>query len=389
MAEPFRLLSFQIVENNKMTKIFTPKNVIKYAETRLFGSNIKPEHVKTIKLYNGMLPSELEISMLEWNFETVQQENGREPIYFNNGILFIPQYSGFGRRTRYEEMIKSYIYASQRDIKFESKELNDDERKTNIEYDNLAYDFVTGLFVPDEKYENRRVFEGREINDITKVIFGPTKAVARQAEVTAKGISEYLDSQIIKISNEPVLNISYVYSDQAGIIIDKIMREYDALARKKRKELEIDLYMFGRVGGLKPGLKRHDLVYPTYILDEDVVNLSADGKQPIHNIIGREPSGISLNVASVINEKISTLTMARVAECVCVEMELMETAGAINRARIRYRKSPGKNYGLNINFHFVGHVSDIPLEGDTLADELDSDEGEQAAVTKIVESIGK
>jgi len=68
--------------------------------------------------------------------------------------------------------------------------------------------------------------------------------------------------------------------------------------------------------------------------------------------------------------------------CNCAEMEAFKTLLSLENSSDRYS---GR---LNINFGFVGHVSDRPLvEGDTLAEELDSDEGEQAAVSDILEKI--
>ena len=90
------------------TPTFTPAQVKKYAETRLFGENVTPEMVVKIQLYNGTLPSALEerLQTLGKQPRQVQQENGREPIYYTpDRTLHIPQYSGFGRRRRYEEMI--------------------------------------------------------------------------------------------------------------------------------------------------------------------------------------------------------------------------------------------------------------------------------------------
>ena len=369
-----------------MTKIFTPEKIVKYAETRLFGSNVTPEMVRKIELHNGMLPFALENLLIErYNGHLkVRQENGREPIYFMEDILFIPQYSGFGRRKRYETMIKAYLEASGRDIKFESHELEDEQRKTNIEYDNFAYDFVVGLFVPEEKYEDRRVFEGAEAGDITEVVFGPVEAVAKQAKVLEQGNSEYLDAQIVRIDNKRILNIGYVYADQAGILIDKMLREYEALARKKGKKLKIDLYMFGRVGGLEKGMQRHQLVYPTGIIDEADLNDKRIGVYPMHNVLAenRRHTGLNFNVSSAIDETVEQLQKAREHKCICVEMETKETTISINRARGRYRGQ------LDINFGFIGHVSDLPLQGDTLADELDSEEGEQAAVKKIIKAVG-
>src|SRR3989338_2601264 len=101
----------------------------------------------------------------------VEQNNGREPIYFSDGVLFIPQYSGFGRQNRYERMISDYtehIAASGRKIKFTAHNLDSDARKKNMAYDNHAYDFITGLFVPDKKYEAKRVFNENTAEGITK-----------------------------------------------------------------------------------------------------------------------------------------------------------------------------------------------------------------------------
>jgi hypothetical protein len=381
-------------------KIFTPEKIVKYAEKRLFSDKdmpdgigvIRPEMVNRIELHNGVLPSGVEDIVrkdyLLWGMgETdgkysfwIKQSNAREPMFYDRGTLLIPQYSGFGRRERYEAMIKAYIEASGREIEFASCELNGDARKTNIEYDNFAYDFVVGLFVPDDKYEDRRVCSGFDIKDITTIIFGKTQAVAKQAKAIAKGNSEYLDCQIVQIDGKPVLNIGYVYADQAGIIIDKMLREYDALAKKEGNKLDIDIFMFGKMGGLEESMKRHDLIFPTGIVDEIALNQDTPVVYPMHNILA-SGQNISLNVRNVVNETTENLQKAEEAGCSCVEMEAWESIESINRARRRYADT------LSINFGFAGHLSDLPLKGDTLADELESDKGEQDAVRTIVDKI--
>jgi len=367
-----------------MTKILTPEKIIRYAETRLFGDNVRPHNVKVIELHNGVLPSSLEEMLNQrcGGFQRVLQENSREPIYFRDGRLFIPQYSGFGRRKRYESMIKAYLQVIGEDIGFKSCELEGDERKTNIEYDNLAYDFVVGLFVPEDKYEDRRVFD-TEIQGVTHVIFGSLDAVAKQADVVERENTPYLGAQLVKIGEELVLNIGYVYADQAGIIIDKMLREYEALARKQNKKLRIGLYMFGRVGGLKDEMKRHQLVSTAGIIDEVDLLQNRHHVYPMHNVLLSSPDrhrGLNLNVTSVIHETVEQLEQAREWGCISIDMETRESVESVNRARRRYEK-------LDINFGFMGYISDLPLKGDTLADELDSDKGEQAAVAEIVKAV--
>ena len=367
-----------------MTKILTPEKIIRYAETRLFGDNVRPHNVKVIELHNGVLPSSLEEMLNQrcGGFQRVLQENSREPIYFRDGRLFIPQYSGFGRRKRYESMIKAYLQVIGEDIGFKSCELEGDERKTNIEYDNLAYDFVVGLFVPEEKYKDRQAFSS-DIEEITKIIFGPVESLEKQAKVIEKGNSEYLDAQIVEINGKQVLNIGYVYSDQAGIIIDKMLREYDAVAKKRGKKLDINIFMFGRLGGLDYDMKRHDLIIPTGIIDEIDLKRNRRLIYPMNNVfaVPQDIEWLNLNVSNVIDETREDLLKAKEFGCVCVEMETRESVESVNRARRRYHGS------LDINFGFVGYVSDLPLKNDTLADELDSDNGEQEAVSMIIERV--
>ncbi len=366
------------------TPIFTPEQAVKYAENRLFGKNVGPEEVTQIRLYNGILPSELE-EMLHQDYAEeplrVNQENGREPIYLtSNGALHIPQYSGFGRRKRYEEMIRAYLNVSKRPMEFTSLEVGEEERRTNIAYDNFAYDFVTGLFVPDKKY--RRVLNIHDIRNIDTIIFGRTKAVSNQAEITSLGQSDYLRAQLIRAHDKIVLNVDEVYADQAGIIIDKMLREYEALARKEGKRREISIFMFGRVGGLDEKLQRHDLVFPTGFIDDVDLQEGIYREYPMHNVLAEGGAvSFNLNVNSVLGETREQLELARNLGCASVEMETREAVESINRARRRYRDH------LSIRFGFVGYVSDCPLKGDTLAEEMDSDKGEQEAVGRILGGI--
>ena len=339
-------------------RIFTDEQIVKYAETRLFGSNVKPHEVSNIELHNGVLPSHLE-AMIGEGFTKVDQKNGREPIYFKEGTLLIPQYSGFSRRDRYETMIQLYkeIIESNwwennsREIEFESHETKGDTRKTDQNYSNFAYDFVTGLFVPNGNYENKRVFENYDIKDIDTIIFGNINAVAKQSKVLQKGESEYLESQLVEIDGKNVLNLGYVYGDQIGIIIDKLMREYNSLVRKEKKSpgphrfkprgiegiKEIDVYMFGRVGGISRRLKRGDVIRPGVIHGR-----YPDSTIELDNILGKPKSPFFAtyvyyhhqNVSSVLNQNISDLNES---SCDTVDMEFLECLNYINWFNGRYK----------------------------------------------------
>jgi hypothetical protein len=387
-----------------MTLVFTPDDKINYAERRLFGENVRPDEVRLIELHNGDLPSMLEQEIsANGNYKRVIQSNGREPIYFqqSTGTLYIPQYSGHGRARRYQRMIEEYIAESGRDISLYVCDANNewgvrDPRQTNINYDNFSFDYSVGLFVPNAKYEPERIFPSSDIGSIDTIIFGSTKAMAKQAKLLEKGKSEYLDCQIVEIGGKKVLNVGYVYSDQAGRLLDNILREYDALAKKQDRDRNLNLFLFGEVGGLVQGLERNELVYPNGIIDErDLLEPDLPNRgefiYPMHNILAEgRPSGLNLNVnSSILDETLETLSLAADKGAICTDMELMEMVGSINKARTRYlvSSSPKVMPGLEIRFGFVGYVSDLPLKGDTRAEELADDSGEKAAVSAIISHI--
>jgi hypothetical protein len=389
-----------------MTRIFTQEKIEKYATTRLFGIDMIPQDVDTIWLYNGFFP-ETKFSNKYYtklhqrcidefkketgkdfsHFKKIIQKNEREPIFYFNGIICATQYSGFAREKRYKRMIEEFT--SLEDIAIDFETFPKDKariRQKNIDYDNFAYDFTVGLFVPTEKYEDRRVFDKQDIKDISTILIGPTKVVKKQTKVIAKAKSPYLDAQIVEHDGNKILNIGYVYGDQAGIILDKMLREYFSLAESRQHDKKIDIYMFGRVGGLADTMKRHDLVYPNETIDEIDISCGHPNMHPMNNILAESKSPIlNLNAATVLDETYELLQKAKDLGCVCVELETREAVESINTARNRYSNQKGPK--MDVNFGFVGYVSDIPLKGDTVADELDSDKGEQDALKEILNHI--
>lgn len=372
-------------------RIFTPEKIIKYAETRLFGDNVRPDEVSYIKIYPATLPwrcdeifnPENNYPILEemlaaegGSFGRVIQKNGREPIYCKDRNLYLAQSSGYERGTRYEDMTQAYIEVKGLSSDFISLHFPDNDYRKQYLYEFYAYDLIKYIFVN----------EG--MDDVNDIILGPVNALSEYTE--SNGLENpYLDYQFLNVDGKKVLNLSYVYGDQAGILIDKIMREYEALYRKTGKKSNIRTFKFGRVAGLEEEVKRHDLLYINGIIDEANPGLV----YPIDNSLAANmPSnkvGLSFNPISVINETVETFEMARdKLHCRIAEKEVRETVEAINKANRRYA---GKVF---CTFGFVGYVSDRPLfvdpitgERDTLADELDSDEGERAAVSKIISSI--
>ena len=113
----------------------------------------------------------------------------------------------------------------------------------------------------------------------------------------------------------------------------------------------------------------------------------------MHNVLARasDRPPLNYNVPTVLDERVEQLERARDLGAVCVEMETLEVVSAVNTARRRYHNA------LAISFGFAGFVSDTPLKADarepgqrdTLARELDSDMGEQAAAGVLLDYIRK
>lgn len=388
-----------------MTNVLSDEQAYAYAKTRLCGktSSGRPvtlDDVARIELHNGKLPSML-LNDLEQrgiaDYQRVLQDNGREPIFYSEkeATLFHPQYSGYRRGITRKRMIAKavelYECDNSRRIAFKVHNPGDMPINAYMNYQNFAYNFVAGLFVREEKHEDRRIFTNIDINGVTKVIFGPTDAIAKQAEVVIDSDNEYIDSQIVTVEGERVLNIGYVYSDQIFHIVSKMLREYGAKAEDKREPARINIYMFGRVGCLDSSLKRHDLICPTTFINEKELMSGRLDEHDMGNGFGSEARIPNLSIRkSILDERIDVLEKARDYGCVSVEMETRDLVAAISQAN---EWSDDSDNLFDAQMHFVGHVSDRPLEllpdgqRDTLAVELDSDEGEQAAVKKIIWAI--
>jgi hypothetical protein len=353
------------------TPILAGDKLRRYAERRLFGQNVEPKDVHHIVIHNGLLPSEVR-SLLGTTTPLVQV-TPREPLYFKDGVLHIPQYSGFGRQNRYERLIDAYIEVSDHAITRESAYRGDDPGQAAVFYENFAYDLLKPLFLSGM------------MDDVQALIFGNISASAKSIPGKDVG-NEYLDTRLLDISGKKALNLNYVYADQAGILTSKALRWFNALAQRQQRVLTTDIFMFGKVGGLSEHMHRHDLVYPQGVINQPDMDRTLEEKllvTPMHNILADSGghSGWNLNVMSVLDETKEMLEQARSNGCICAEMETFEVVSALNVARNRYR---GR---LNVEFGFVGYVSDNPLLGDTLDIELDSDLGEQRAVQRILERM--
>jgi hypothetical protein len=377
-----------------MGKIMTPERVRPYAGRRLTsidadpymltpgqlqkGVFVYPKDVERIELHVGSLPSMLRRELRERDvaFKQVIQYNPREPVYFcdRNRTLHIPVWSGELRGNRYVEMINAYQEASKHSFQFEVVDIEGDHEKTLRNYRRFADGFVSHL--------SRSV----DFDNIDSIVFGPLWAMAGasgpDAAIKALG-SEYLSAQTLKLGKE-VLNIGPCYSDQAKKLLEEILERYAGQAVNRGIKRELSIYMFGTMGGLLPGMSINDTLYPTGIYNDvdlqERPNAGFESLHPINNILAVEgkPS-IILNVSSVMNETEEQLKRARKNGCSAVEMEAYLSVATIDMARIMYPDN------LRLRFGLGGFFSDLPLAGETLAQEHSVTQGGLDVAKRIID----
>lgn len=358
--------------------ILAGKPLQEYFENRIEGKNLKSEDIQGINLYNGTRTPTLlaHFAKKKIILNPIIQENGREPLFHNNGTIYVPQYSGIGRGERYERLITRYKEEHRPDIVFHKHETLDahlreeylPEVATEVSYDNNAYDHV------------KKLSQNGILENITHIIFGSTKGVARQAKVIQDLSDDYLDTQILDVEGTNVLNFGYVYADQAGKLLFQTLRAIGGHLRRNGAKPTVNVYMFGRFGGLADTLERQDIVFPTHIINQTDIDEQRPLIYECQNIFAAG-DWLNLNVRTAVDETTEQLEAARVLKAKSIDMESFEMVMALETARQRY------NPVMNLRFGLIGHISDNPLKDDTLATELESDKGERAAVAKIFEHI--
>jgi hypothetical protein len=369
-----------------MTFVLNDKKALTYVENRLSGKNANIHDVQKIDLYRGFLHPDVEQQLSnKGSFERVIQKSPREFIYIGeDGTLSICESSGMARGRRYETNIDRFLDITGHDIEF-NRNLFPENDKTLLKhyYSNLAYDFVRRLYVPKKKYQATRIFEDVDISSIDDFVVGPLDVVAKEAEVVEIGNSNYLDCQVVRIKGKNILNLGYIYGDQAHFIFDKIFNQLSASNTARA----VNVYVFGRVGALYDEARINDLITPTGVINEEDINSGKTLIYPVDNILaGKGKNGINLNVQSVINETVEMCETAKQMGGVSIDLELLWFLLAQLNAKGSYQsKANGNN--LEINLGYIGHVSDMPLQGITIEQELKDDKGAKKAFNVIAEHI--
>jgi len=364
------------------TRIISGDNLHNYIDTRLFGSNVRPENVKKICLHNGFLPSQLITLLKQFSspFTLVEQENAREPIFFSKDVLHIPQYSSLGRQGRYEDMCDIAVQEVFPEIEFQSYFFGNDASNIRLRYEALARDLVNDIF------------SNGHIDEVDNIIFGPLEAVAQEAEVIKAVDNEYLPYQFVDVDGKTTLNLGYVYETQLKYLIKSIADHFYGRAISKDEKKSLNFFLFGRAAAIDKeeesddSLKINDLVTPVTSLDEFELRYKKPMGFSLSNILASEGErGANLSASSVVNQTKETLLKALHYGCICAEMEERAGIEGVIESNRNYNREP-KEY-VHSRFGCALHISDRPLLGETLATERNLKLGEQRAVRMILNYV--
>lgn len=333
---------------------------------KLVSPEIIKEKVSKIVILNGYTSTEslemFDALSMKKDIVSVDFNLGREKgfLHEKTGVLYIAQPVSKVRGDRFVDMLYTGCVKEQKDWKVEVVASDDTPQKritalTN--YENRAYDFVKELSLRHDM-----------LKDIDYVTLGPIKWMAKhtKSDADVRVLERHLDddylahmiTEVIGENGESkkVLNIDYVFADQAANVIDKLLLTYHACTDDAESRT-LHLLMYGKVGGIKERLHINDLVFPNGLISEyDIVNGNSK-HTPMYNVFedyyGKNE--FILNETSVPLQRKSVLIDGSRRDCSVVEMEALHATLAINAGRNIY-------HNLNINHGFATFISDLPLQ---------------------------
>ena len=410
-----------------MGYIITPAELRKYAATRLLPKGSDPSGLKELKRANiKMMMTEDEFRQRNGLKQEIEQDFRRESIFIQDGNVHIPITRGFYRLKHYEDIVR-HLNDQGLDIDLKVEYYGGDPESARARLDhfakNLAEEIIsTGrnfdmifigplrssvdTFFGDHIYAQLGISEKefaetkeetilklkRQEDLLASRLNKPVKSIddylkderidplvvsnlihSEEYDLDARGIaaslgvervsSDFLDYQIFEVNGKDCLGLNYVYGDQVFYLLKHFFNEY---VEKDNME-PLDVLMYGKVGALSDGAMRGDVIVPSGIVKgheyfpmdaELLLAFQRKSKERYH--IG----GNVFAVDSVLDQTYEGLSDAQAKGCSLTEMEAYNVAKALSFCRKNIKGMP------KIRFNFIGYASDVPLAGDTLADEL-------------------
>lgn len=415
-----------------MRHIITPEELRKYAATRLLPKGSDISELNNLKSLNiKMMMTEDEFRHRNGLKQVIDQDFRRESIFLNDGQVHIPIVRGFYRLKHYQDIarhLQSNSLNMDVDVEYYggtpdaaryrldhlaknlAEEILSTERKFDVifigplrsavdtffgselyskldvsdkEFKEQKEETVQRLLKQEEslaaKYKNSGLdVPARSVDEILKdaridplvisnLIHNKSYDSHTRELVRSFGVErvddDFLDYQIFEKEGKTCLGLNYVYGDQIFYLLKHFFNEY--VERDNKNKLH--MVMYGKVGALKDDVRRGDVIIPSgivkekryYPMDPGLIMAFQRKQQDRWHVGGNVHA-----VDSVLDQTYEGLSDAKDRECTLTEMEAYNVAKALNFCKNNIRGMP------EVRFNFLGYASDVPLIGDTLAEEL-------------------
>ena len=416
------------------TPVTDERAVKEYAAARLLGNgqDIRDlESLRSFTIWAGRLHEELPNHIRR--LQPVDQDFPREPIILNDGEGHVAVSDGFSRVGRYENMldnlsrtegmahlqtIVAYLHGSveathERFRSFAenfSRELLEKRPSIDTLFIGPLRNVTDGLYaktiasridIPKDQWNDllemkanhiheQFLHSGRNPPGIESLLqdngirhLAASEAIHGDYKEQALGIQE----RLFRRSSHPYCDylffdenkagVNYMYGDQIEYFLSSFLPLY---AEKNGSFPRI--IMHGKVGGLEEDTKRGDIIIPKGVLKNGE---SYSIQQPLvlqndafaHYGTRCHTGGNVFGVDYVLEQTLEDLEAAK-ETCSCTEMEFYHACRAVEKVS----KETGIHQPM---LHFIGYVSDVPLQGDTLAKELTDYRGIYRALQQVIQ----
>lgn len=246
----------------------------------------------------------------------------------------------------------------------------------------FAYDLNTQIY----SHINKDLVKGKGKMDL---IIGPMDSLdLEDFDVMFDSKNDYLNYRVLRSGDKQVVNLDYIFADQAKNILDKFFMISNAYF----SGIDINIYHYGRVGILNPEFAVGDFCIPTGALDEQKISEGRARVFPIYNRLAEEGmnsfleeklgsnvhEGFTVNTISVLEQTQNQLKMDLKAGGDFLDMEWLSMA-------VQDYNTIYPTLG-NVNFYLVGVGSDKQLEGLNLGNTIYSKENEKK-VTEMFKDL--
>ncbi|MBI5389863.1 hypothetical protein HZB02_00050 [Candidatus Woesearchaeota archaeon] len=347
-------------------------------------------NLQGIILHNGYRTEEVERDMRRYKFSgsAYFPERSTERHFYDqhNGVLHVVNPRGMIRLERDKDLVEALQEVWGRTLELEIDHYQGNAAKAQDRFMHFAFNLA------DEMIQN---LEGSIYNGSTLfILMGPYHALAEQhLKISKQNTNDYLNYRILHVGGKTVLNLDYIFGDQAEHVLSKLYGTISASYTGVR----INVFHYGKIGTVERHLEIGDVGIPTGALDDhrleqrrispiwNQLALDTEARSFLEQRTGRTAiEGKTVNTISVLRQTTEILQQAKEAGGSFLDMEWAVMASLDHASNSRY-----PNLG-EVKHFFAGVVSDNPLMGKNLGNiphPYDYEANLAEAMVKLIEHI--